>query len=71
MLLPNIMKMKQDKTEVAPVGMVPRLVRFPAEDDQWLKAQARILAEARGRATVQDCVREIIRRAREMEAQAA
>jgi hypothetical protein len=55
----------------AKVDTVPRLVRIPLEDDQWLEEKAREKAKERGKATIQDCVREIIRHAREAEAAAA
>ena len=47
---------------------VPRLVRFSREDDEWLEEKAREKAKERGRATLQDCVRELVRQARETEA---
>lgn len=67
--------MKSTRKRVGVTGaktdMVQRLVRLPAGDDEWLEEKARKLAESRGRATVQDCVREIIRQARETEAATA
>jgi hypothetical protein len=63
------MKATNTKREQAVAAdTVPRLVRFPLEDDQWLAEKAREKAKVRGRATTQDVVREIIRQAREAEA---
>lgn len=71
MILNNIMKGTNTKREQATAtDTVPRLVRFPADDDEWLREKAREKAKERGRATIQDCVREIVRHARETEAAA-
>jgi hypothetical protein len=64
------MKKARKQTQPTKAESVPRLVRFPADDDAWLEKRAERLAATRGKATIQDCVREIVRRARETEATA-
>lgn len=69
MILDNIMKVTK-QTKPVKTDTVPRLVRFPKTDDEWLEKKAKELADVRGKATPQDCVREIVRKAREMESTA-